>query len=50
MFVYDALLESFKSCCIIVGAVCVCIRCLTRGIQELLYYCRSSMCLYTMPY
>ena len=49
MFVYDALLEAFKSC-IIVGAVCVCIRCLTRGIQELLYYCRSSMCLYTMPY
>ena len=30
MFVYDALLEAFKSCCIIVGAVCVCIRCLTR--------------------
>ena len=46
VFVYDALLEAFKRWLCVTGAVCVCVRCPTGGLQEVVVCYRSSMCLY----
>ena len=49
-FVYDVLLEAFKNWLCVAGAVCVCVRCPTGGLQEVVVCYRSSLCLCTMPY